>query len=227
MKSDTDSDPIRVLLVDDHVVVRVGLKTILADEPRLVVVGEAGTGADALRLAEELQPALVVLDLRLPDLQGDEVCRRLKARESSPAVVILTSFADDHSVLACLTAGADGYLLKDFERTDLAQSLIRVARGGSVLDANVTKTLVAAVRPSAAPPAANSFTARLARLTPQERRLLELLAEGRANKDIATALNLGEGTVRNYLSNIFAKLEVQNRTEATALWHRGQPSTPK
>jgi DNA-binding NarL/FixJ family response regulator len=223
MNSETDPRPIRVLLVDDHTVVRVGLRTILADDPRIRVVGEAATGAEGLRLAEQLQPTVVVLDLRLSDLTGDEVCRRLKARDNAPAVVILTSFGDDRSVLSCLTAGADGYLLKDFEQTDLAQALVQVARGGSVLDSAVAQRVVQAVM---APPerAPRPYPqAAVDRLSAQERRILELLAEGRANKEIATTLGLGEGTVRNYLSGIFTKLEVTNRTEAVVLWlqHRG------
>lgn len=225
MNSETDPRPIRVLLVDDHTVVRVGLRTILADDPRIRVVGEAATGAEGLRLAEQLQPTVVVLDLRLSDLTGDEVCRRLKARDNAPAVVILTSFGDDRSVLSCLTAGADGYLLKDFEQTDLAQALVQVARGGSVLDSAVAQRVVQAVM---APPERTPRPypkGAVERLSAQERRILELLAEGRANKEIATTLGLGEGTVRNYLSGIFTKLEVTNRTEAVVLWlqHRGTP----
>lgn len=223
MNNETDPRPIRVLLVDDHTVVRVGLRTILADDPRIRVVGEAATGAEGLRLAEQLQPTVVVLDLRLSDLTGDEVCRRLKARDNAPAVVILTSFGDDRSVLSCLTGGADGYLLKDFEQTDLAQALVQVARGGSVLDSAVAQRVVQAVM---APPERVPRPypqAAVDRLSAQERRILELLAEGRANKEIATTLGLGEGTVRNYLSGIFTKLEVTNRTEAVVLWlqHRG------
>ena len=213
MNSETDPRPIRVLLVDDHTVVRVGLRTILADDPRIRVVGEAATGAEGLRLAEQLQPTVVVLDLRLSDLTGDEVCRRLKARDNAPAVVILTSFGDDRSVLSCLTAGADGYLLKDFEQTDLAQALVQVARGGSVLDSAVAQRVVQAVM---APPERVPRPypqAAVDRLSAQERRILELLAEGRANKEIATLLGLSANTIAVHRANIMDALEVHNAAD--------------
>ena len=212
--------PVRVFLVDDHAVVRVGLKTILADDPRLVVVGEAATGAECLRRVPELRPAVVLLDLRLPDMEGFEVCRRLKASPGSPAVLVLTSFADDQLVLASIAAGADGYLLKDLEQTDLAGSIVRVAAGGSVLDPAIARKVLTAARPDRPPSAPTGPSGRLARLSPQEQRLLRLVAEGRTNKELAEAMKLGEGTVRNYLSSIFSKLEVENRTEAVALWMR-------
>ncbi len=215
--------PVRVYLVDDHAVVRVGLKTILADDPRLIVVGEAATGEECLRRVAELRPAVVLLDLRLPDMEGFEVCRRLKLLAEAPAVLVLTSFADDQLVLASIAAGADGYLLKDLEQTDLADSIVRVAAGGSVLDPAIARKVLTAARPDKSPIAPTSpagSTGRLARLSPQEQRLLRLVAEGRTNKELAEAMKLGEGTVRNYLSSIFSKLEVENRTEAVALWIR-------
>ena len=209
--------PLRVLLVDDHAVVRVGVKTILADDSRLRVVGEAATGADGLRLATELNSDVVLLDLRLPDQRGDDVCRQLKALKAPPVVLILTSFGDDESVLACQAAGADGYLLKDFAQTDLANTVVQTVLTG------YSPWPTAPKRKEHKSPA--EFARRIARLSPQEQRVLELLAEGRINKEIAAALNLGEGTVRNYVSAIFTKLEVANRTEAVVLWlqHRGLP----
>ena len=216
----TPPSPVRVFLVDDHAAVRVGLKTILADDPRLVVVGEAATGEECLRRVPELRPAVVLLDLRLPDMEGFEVCRRIKASPGSPAVLVLTSFADDQLVLASIAAGADGYLLKDLEQTDLAGSIVRVAAGGSVLDPAIARKVLTAARPDRPSSVPTGPSGRLARLSPQEHRLLRLVAEGRTNKELAEVMKLGEGTVRNYLSSIFNKLEVENRTEAVALWIR-------
>lgn len=213
--ADLPPPPLRLLLVDDHAVVRVGVKTILADDPRLRVVGEAGTGAEGLRLATELQPDAVLLDLRLPDQPGDAVCRQLKALPKPPVVLILTSFGDDDSVLLCQAAGADGYFLKDFEQTHLAEAVVRAVRTG------YSSWPTAPKRKEHRSPA--EFTRRIARLSVQETRVIELLAEGRINKEIAAQLGLTEGTVRNYVSAIFTKLEVANRTEAVVLWlqHRG------
>lgn len=218
----TAPNPVRVLLTDDHAVVRIGLKTILAEDPRLRIVGEAATGAECLRLSTTLKPDLVLLDLRLPDIPGSEVCRRLKALSEPPAVLVLTSFADDQLVLESISAGADGYLLKDFEQTELANSIVRVAAGGSILDPIIARKLLGAARHdgkglSAFPGTGKSRTDRL---SPQEQRILTLLADGHTNKEIASALGLGDGTVRNYLTAIFTKLGVENRTEAVSLWLR-------
>jgi DNA-binding NarL/FixJ family response regulator len=207
---------LRILLVDDHAVVRVGLRTILGDDPRLEIAGEAGTGAEALRRAGELRPDVVLLDLRLPDQPGFEVCRQLKAGAAPPAVLVLTSFADDQLVLEAISAGADGYLLKDFEQTALADALVRVARGASVLDPTIARKVLDARRADPAAPV--PVAVRLQRLTPQERRTLALLGEGRTNKEIATTMRLSEGTVRNCLTVVFAKLGVASRTEAVAAW---------
>jgi DNA-binding NarL/FixJ family response regulator len=214
-----------VFLADDHAVVRVGLKAILADDPRLVVVGEAGTGEECLRLVPKVKPAVVLLDLRLPDLPGFEVCRRIKCLPEPPAVLILTSFTDDHLVLESISAGADGYLLKDFEQTELGSAIVRVANGSSILDPAIARKVMDASRRGGLDVPAQGAISRLARLSPQEQRILKLISEGRTNKEIATALRLGDGTVRNYLTSVFTKLEVQNRTEAVALWLKHQSGT--
>ncbi len=212
--------PVRVFLTDDHAVVRVGLKAILADDARLVVVGEAGTGEECLRLVPALKPAVVLLDLRLPDLPGFEVCRRLKVLPEAPAVLVLTSFADDQLVLESISAGADGYLLKDFDQTELGSAIVRVAGGGSILDPVIARKVMEASRGREMNSPSNGPASRLARLSPQEQRILELIAGGGTNKEVATALGLSDGTVRNYLTSAFTKLGVQNRTEAVALWLR-------
>lgn len=211
MKTESDPAVIRILIVDDHAVVRIGLKTILADDRRIQVVGEAASGAECLRLVPTLKPRVILLDLRLKDISGDEICRRVKAMPEAPAVIMLTSFSDDRSVLACLDAGVDGYLLKDCNQTDLADAIARVARGGSVFDPIIIKRPGFTAGPS-------GITGRIGRLSRQEVRVLQLIAEGRPNKEVASMLQLSDGTVRNYLTSIFTKLEVTNRTEAVVLW---------
>lgn len=218
--------PVRVLLTDDHAVVRIGLKTILAEDPRLFIVGEAANGGECLRLVPELKPNVVLLDLRLPDIPGFEVCRRLKLLSEPPAVLVLTSFADDQLVLESISAGADGYLLKDFEQTELAGAIVRVAAGGSILDPVVARKVIGVARTDdrgRSLPTSNgngSGRGRTERLSPQEQRILNLLADGHTNKEIALAMCLGEGTVRNYLTSVFTKLGVENRTEAVSRWLR-------
>ena len=195
-KQDGDGAPagpaVRVVIVDDHHIVRYGLRALLEVNPRIRVVGEAATGREALSVAETMRPGVVLLDLRLPDLDGLEVCRQLKSRDPSPAVLFLTSFADDRTVLGAIEAGADGYLLKQMAGQDIPALVLTVAHGGSVLDPGLT------------------------------RRVLELVALGNSNKQIAAQLGLSEGTVRNYLSTVFNKLRVESRVQAAALWLRHQ-----
>lgn len=206
---------IRVLLVDDHHVVRVGLRSVLSNAPGIEVVGEAATGSQAVARARELQPTLVLLDLRLPDASGLEVCRQLKELTPAPAVVFLTSYAEDASVVAAIAAGADGYLLKDVDGADLPGALRKVAEGGTALDPVSAGALVAAVRQ---PVADGNGPRRVERLSAQERRVLDLVAKGHTNKEAADLLQLTEGTVKNYLGSAFEKLGVKNRTEAAGVW---------
>jgi DNA-binding NarL/FixJ family response regulator len=200
-----------VLLVDDHAVVRIGLKAILGDDPRITVLGEAANGAEALALLEHLRPTVVLVDLRLPGMPGIELCRRIKAFEEPPKVLILTSFGDDASVLDSIAAGADGYILKDFNQTELATAILIVANGGSFLDPSITRTVMKAVRPAVPEDRSRS-------LAPQEQRILDLIAEGKQNKEVAAKLGLAEGTVRNSLTTIYTKLGVDNRIEAVTVW---------
>jgi two-component system, NarL family, response regulator DevR len=216
------SDIIRILVVDDHPVVRAGLRSLLGTTPWIEVVGEAATGAETLALARRLQPALVLLDLRLPDISGLEVCRQLKESSPAPAVVFLTSYAEDASVIAAITAGADGYLLKDVDGSDLPGALRRVADGGTALDPVSARALAAAVRQ----PAAATVNRPGESLSGQEKKVLNLVAEGRTNKQVADTLMLTEGTVKNYLATIFGKLGVKNRTEAVVLWLKMSSESP-
>jgi two-component system response regulator DevR len=214
----TSGRRVRVLIADDHLIVRVGLRAILDIHQEIEVIGEAGTGAETLRLAAAHRPDVVLLDLRMPDLDGLEVCRRLKSEPPSPAVLFLTSYADDQTILAAIEAGADGYLLKAMAGQDIPSAILTVSSGGSVLDPVVTRRVLDSVqrpKPSDRPFGPN---APFGPLTAQETRVLELAAAGKSNKQIAQELQLSEGTVRNYLSTVFAKLNVESRVEAAVLW---------
>ena len=222
----TPSSPIRVLLVDDHAVVRFGVRAILSDEPKVEVVGEASTASEALRLLPQTNPDVVILDIRLPDISGIELCRQVKSLPDAPKVLMLTSYGDEESVLNSLDAGADGYMLKDLEQGELGAAILAVARGGAVIDPVITRILVANSFSGRRPPSAVAATpkSRLQMLTPQEQRVVALLSQGKVNKEISAGLLLTEGTVRNMLTTIYSKLEVKNRAGAVALWLRQRPS---
>lgn len=212
--------PIRVLLVDDHHIVRIGLRAVLAEDARIRVVGEASTASAALTEAVRLKPSVVLLDLRLPDRSGLEVCRQLKQHTPCPSVLCLTSFADDHTILAAIEAGADGYLLKEVDGPNIGDAIVTIARGGSVMDPQVTRRMLGVVRGNDG--GLKEIRQKIARLSPQETRVLATVARGKTNKEVADILNLGEGTARNYLATVFQKLEVSRRAEAVALWVRAQ-----
>ncbi len=198
---------IRVFLLDDHEVVRRGLRDLLADAG-LDVVGEASTAAEALARVPAVKPDVAVLDVRLPDGNGVEVCRDLRERMPDLACLMLTSFSDDEALVNAVMAGARGYLLKDLRGTDLVEAVETVAGGGSLLDDAAVARLMDRIR------ANDPDDERLAALTPQERKLLELLAEGLTNREIAERMYLAEKTVKNYVSNLLAKMGMQRRTEA-------------
>ena len=205
----------RVVVVDDHPVVRAGLRAVLAEGSELEVVGDAGSAAEALEVCLRTLPDVVLLDVRLPDRSGVELCRELKLRQPDVKVLFLTSYGDEANVLTGLTAGAEGYLLKSIIGTDIAGSVAKVAAGGCVLDPQVTRQVLTklAVVPSRA--------ASAPALSGTERRLVELVAQGLLNKEIAATMGLAEKTVRNQLTRVFAKLGVATRTEA-ALWSERQ-----
>lgn len=204
--------PVRVFLVDDHKVVRIGLRTLLLDSPMVRVIGEAGTLREALAGCAQLKPDVVLMDIRLPDGTGVDGTRRIKALSPASRVLILTSYADDETIRRAIEAGADGYLLKEVDNLDLAAALIHVARGATMLDPSVARRILNQHR---APSATNQPV-----LSAQEQRLLELVANGCTNKEIAGALRLGEHTVRNYLSRLYQKMNVVNRAQAVAV-HQG------
>lgn len=199
---------LRVFLLDDHEVVRSGLRTLLEATDDLVVVGEAATAADALARIPSVRPDVAVLDVRLPDASGVEVCREIRSDFPEVACVMLTSYADDDALFAAIMAGAAGYVLKQIRGTDLVDSIRRAGAGQSLLDPAVTKRVLERLRdrPEEDP--------RMSSLTNQERRILDLIAEGQTNRQIAASLFLAEKTVKNYVSNLLAKLGMERRTQA-------------
>ncbi|MBE3589406.1 MAG: response regulator transcription factor [Firmicutes bacterium] len=204
--------PIRVMLVDDHEVVRLGLKSLLDRTPGLQVVAEAGTVQEAVAAARRTQPDVVVMDVRLPDGSGIDACREIRSERPETQVIMLTSYPDDEALFASITAGAAGYILKQTRGKVLAQAIETVSRGGSLLDPTLTQKVFERLRT----PAKASGETGLASLTPQERRILELIAQGKTNKQIAEALYLSEKTIKHYVSNILSKLQVSRRSEAAA-----------
>ncbi len=211
----TDALPehaLRVLVVDDHEVVRQGLVSMLDRRPGFEVVGQAGSVAESVALAARFAPDLVVMDVRLPDGSGIEACREIRAARPETRVVMLTSYPDEEAVLSAIIAGASGYLLKQIRGRDLVSALESVGRGDSLLDPAVTEKVLERVRRIAS----GTDTDELADLTPQERRILLLVAEGKTNKEIAGEVFLSDKTVKNYVSSILSKLQLQRRTQAAA-----------
>ena len=204
--------PLRVMVVDDHEVVRDGIKALLAATGDVRVVAEAGTAREAVAAAERVLPDVVVMDVRLADGSGIEATREIRARRPATQVLMLTSFADDEALFASILAGAAGYVLKQIRSEELVRAIRTVGAGGSLLDPAVTKGVLERLRRGKH----LLKDERLARLSPQEERILGLVAEGRTNKQIGEELGLAEKTVKNYVSSILAKLEVTRRAEAAA-----------
>jgi DNA-binding NarL/FixJ family response regulator len=202
----------RLLVVDDHEVVRQGLVAMLERRPGFQVVAEAGTVADAIEMARRHQPDLVIMDVRLPDGSGIEACREIRAEMPNTRVVILTSYPDEEAVFSAIVAGASGYLLKQVRGRDLVAALEAVGRGESLLDPAVTEKVLERVRRIAT----GGATDELAQLTAQEQKILLLVAEGKTNKEIAAEVFLSDKTVKNYVSSILSKLNLQRRAQAAA-----------
>jgi DNA-binding NarL/FixJ family response regulator len=198
----------RVFLLDDHEVVRQGLRALLEADPSVEVVGEAGTAADALIDIPITRPDVAVLDVRLPDGDGVAVCREIRSLVPEVRCLILTSFADDEALFAAIMAGAAGYVLKQIRGNDLVDAIRRVGAGESLLDPTLTQRVFDRLRRGP------EEDEQLARLTEQERKILELIAEGLTNRQIAERMFLAEKTVKNYVSNLLTKLGMQRRTEA-------------
>ena len=204
----------RVFLLDDHELVRRGVRDLLRSHDDMTVVGEAGTAEDALRQIPQLEPDVAVLDVRLRDdpsaMTGIEVCREIRSAHPAVACIMLTSYADDEALLTAIMAGAAGYVLKQIHGTDLVNAVRRVAAGESLLDPATTARVLERLR------APSKTEDPLAVLTPQERRILELIADGLTNRQIGEVMFLAEKTVKNYVSNLLAKLGMERRTQAAA-----------
>ena len=213
---DQPAQPLTLLVVDDHEVVRQGLVALLGRRPEFHVVAEAGTVAEAVDAARRFQPDLVIMDVRLPDGSGIEACREIRADLPNTRVVMLTSYPDEDAVLSAIVAGASGYLLKQVRARDLVAALESVARGESLLDPAVTGRVLDRVRRIAT----SSEPDELAQLTPQEQKILLLVAEGKTNKEIAAEVFLSDKTVKNYVSSILAKLNLERRAQAAAYMAR-------
>jgi len=206
------STKLRILLVDDHEVVRLGLKALLDRHPNFEVIGEAGNAREAVELAGNLHPDVIVMDIRLPGGSGIEACQEITDKQPESKVIMLTSYAEDEMLFSAIRAGAAGYVLKQIGGEDLVRAIEAVGRGEALLDPAVTQRIFQEVRKAAREEEASAFSA----LTQQEKHVLLLVSEGKTNREIAKALFLGEGTVRNYVSSILSKLGVSNRAEAAA-----------
>ena len=212
MTEQPEQRPLRLLVVDDHEVVRQGLVALIDRREKFQVVAEAGTVEEALDAARRFQPDLVIMDVRLPDGSGIEACREIRAELPATRVVMLTSYPDEEAVLSAIIAGASGYLLKQVRARDLVSALEAVGRGESLLDPAVTEKVLERVRRIAS----GTYTDELAQLTAQDQKILQLVAEGKTNKEIASEVFLSDKTVKNYVSSILSKLNLQRRAQAAA-----------
>ena len=202
---------VAIMLVDDHEVVRVGLRTLLDRRAGFAVVAEVGTVAEAVSAARETHPNVIVMDVRLPDGNGVEACREIRGELPETKVIMLTSYADDEAVYGSIMAGASGYLLKQTRGQNLAEAIERVARGESLLDPSVTEKVLTRMRALA-----SGESDELASLSSQEKKILGLIAQGKTNKEIAEDVFLSDKTVKNYVSSILSKLNLRRRSEAAA-----------
>jgi two-component system response regulator DevR len=210
--SDASLPALRLVVVDDHEVVRQGLVALLDRRDAFQVVGEAGTVEEAMTVVRRMRPDLVIMDVRLPDGSGIEACRDIRSEMPEVRIVILTSYPDEEAVLSAIIAGASGYLLKQIRGRDLVSAIEAVGRGESLLDPAVTEKVLERVRRIAA----GSTTDELASLTSQEQKILALVAEGKTNKEIASEVFLSDKTVKNYVSSILSKLNLERRAQAAA-----------
>lgn len=207
---------IRVFLLDDHEMIRRGIRGLLEEEGDITVVGESGSAEEAIRRIPALRPDVAILDGRLPDGSGVDVCREIRSKDPQVNCLILTSFDDDDALFAAIMAGASGYVLKQVRGTDLVAMVRQVAAGRSTLDPTVTAQVLDRIRSG---PRKDPM---LERLTGHEQRILELIGEGMTNRQIAGALNLAEKTVKNYVSSLLSKLGLDSRTQAAILVTKNQ-----
>ncbi len=205
------SDTVRLMIVDDHDVVREGLRALIQKRTEFALVAEADSVAAAVKEARRSAPDVVIMDVRLPDGSGVEACREIRAQRPETKVLMLTSYADEEAVLSSIMAGASGYLLKQTRSQELLRALERVARGESLLDPTVTSRILERLRSGA-----GAKDDELALLSEQEQKILDLIADGKTNKEIAQEVFLSDKTVKNYVSSILSKLNLRRRSEAAA-----------
>jgi DNA-binding NarL/FixJ family response regulator len=203
---------LKIILVDDHEVVRIGLKTLLSRYPEFEIIDEAGTGKDALEKTFRLKPDVTLLDIRLPDQSGIDVCRAITTQQPQTKVVMLTSYAEDELLFDAIVAGASGYVLKQIGSGELVRALEAVGRGESLIDPTLTQKVFSKMREIARRTETDAFS----KLNDQEMKILACVAAGKTNREIATEIFLSEKTVRNYVSNILAKLNLTSRAQAAA-----------
>ena len=216
------ADKVRIMLVDDHEVVRKGLAALITAEEDMEVIGEASDGPEAVRLARIYRPRVVVMDVRMPGGGGVEACRELRDHNPETDVIMLTSYSDDEALFNSIMAGAAGFVLKQIRGRDLVETIRRVADGQSLLDPTVTKRVLERLRAAKI----DDTDPKLSRLTAQEERILDMIAEGKTNREIAEAIRLSDKTVKNYVSSILQKLEVQRRSEAASYVARARAQAP-
>ncbi|MDR5658393.1 response regulator transcription factor [Serpentinicella sp. ANB-PHB4] len=207
-------DKIKVLIVDDHSVVRKGLKMFLGTNPSIEVCGEAENLKDAIKMTTKTKPDVIILDFKLPDGDGINGSIAIKARFPDIKIIILTAYTQNETVLGAIRAGVDAYLLKDIESKELINTIIAVYKGKAVLDTSVTEDVFNTLKIE------NTNIKSKSSLSLQETKILDMIAQGKVNKEIAESLGISDKTVRNYISNIFKKLNVSNRTEAATYWIR-------
>ncbi len=216
--------PISILLVEDHEVTRFGLRSLLSGFEQFNVVGEADNVADAVQRTRDLQPDVVLLDIRLHNESGFDACRQIQQLGLDVGVLFLTSFADDEILFEAVTSGADGYLLKEINSQGLVNAIENVAAGRSILDPAVTRRVLARLKEGSAPSPQED---RLTRLSPQESRVVALVAEGKTNKEIAAVMGLSDKTVKNYLSNAMEKLNTNRRSQVAVIYSQDGRRSPQ
>ncbi|HEU4480731.1 MAG TPA: response regulator transcription factor [Actinomycetota bacterium] len=212
------SEKLKVMLVDDHEVVRQGLRSLLETEEDIEVVAEAENGHQAIEMARSYRPRIVVMDVRMPDGGGVEACREIRAEHPDMQVIMLTSYSDDEALFNSIMAGAAGFVLKQIRGRDLVEAIRTVAGGQSLLDPGVTKRVLERLRKAKF----DEKDPKLSRLSPQEERILEMISEGMTNREIAEQIHLSDKTVKNYVSTILQKLEVARRAEAASYMVRAK-----
>jgi two-component system response regulator DevR len=212
----TASKPVRVFLADDHQIVRLGLRSILARFPNIEIVGEASNPEDAVREVLQVKPDVVLMDVRMPGGSPFEACQRMMAQGEKTHVIFLSSFSEDEAIFQAISAGADGYLLKDIDAADLVNAIHQVAEGKSILDPSVTRRVLGRFKAATETAEQNGLEI----LSAQELRVIALVAQGKTNKEIGIEMGLSDKTVKNYLSNLLDKLKMSRRSQAAAFYVR-------